>query len=85
MIAMNFGRIATSGVLALFCFLMLTDTAYAYLDPGTGSILLQGLIGAVAAGLAFFKFYWHRLKSVLRPKTQAESLESTPSDSESAS
>ncbi len=82
---MNFGSIAASAVLSLFCFLTLTGPAYAYLDPGTGSILIQGLIGAVAAGLAFFKFYWHRLKSVLRPKTQTESLESTTSDSESAS
>ena len=37
--------------------------AYAYLDPGTGSILIQGLIAAVATGLATAKFWWHRVKS----------------------
>ena len=28
--------------------------AYAYLDPGTGSIILQGIIGAIVGALAFF-------------------------------
>ncbi|NIZ00154.1 hypothetical protein [Thalassospira lucentensis] len=29
--------------------LTLTSPAYAYLDPGTGSIILQAVVGAVAA------------------------------------
>lgn len=37
--------------------------AYAYLDPGTGSIILQLLLGGVAGGLVIFKLYWVRLKS----------------------
>ena len=38
-------------------------TAFAYLDPGTGSIILQGLIAAVAAAGFFMKTYWFKLKS----------------------
>jgi hypothetical protein len=33
----------------------LTDSAYAYLDPGTGTILLQGLIAAAATGMFFMR------------------------------
>ena len=39
-----------------------TVSAYAYLDPGTGSIILQGAIAAVATGLFMMKSYLHRLK-----------------------
>ena len=37
--------------------------AHAYLDPGTGSILLQGLIAAVAGGLVTLKLYWYKIRS----------------------
>lgn len=39
--------------------------AHAYLDPGTGSILLQGLIAAVAGVFITGKLYWARIKSML--------------------
>ena len=45
--------------------LMLTETAWAYLDPGTGSILLQGIIGGIAAGFVFLKMYWVKLVAFL--------------------
>ena len=32
------------------------------IDPGTGSLLVQGLIAGVAAGLYTLKLYWYRLK-----------------------
>ena len=37
--------------------------AYAYLDPGTGSFLLQAVIAVVMGALLTLKLYWHRLKS----------------------
>jgi len=40
-----------------------TQDAYAYLDPGTGSMLLQGLIGGIAGGLFAIRLYWGKLKS----------------------
>ena len=33
----------------------------AYIDAGTGSLLVQALAGGVAATVVFVKFYWHRL------------------------
>ena len=38
-----------------------TSPAYAYLDPGTGSIILQVLLGGVAGLALAGKFYWHKL------------------------
>jgi len=40
-----------------------------YLDPGTGSILLQGLIAAVATVLTWASLSWQRTKSWLRSIT----------------
>jgi hypothetical protein len=39
------------------------SNAAAYLDPGTGSIIFQSIIAAVASGVAVFATAW---KSVLR-------------------
>lgn len=50
---------------ALLCLLMATGPAYAYLDPGTGSILLQGLVAAVAGGLVAARLYWSKVKEFL--------------------
>ena len=49
--------------------------AYAYLDPGTGSIILQLLLGGVAGGIVIVKLYWARLKSffVRKPSIQEQS------------
>ena len=37
-----------------------TSPAYAYLDPGTGSIILQVLLGGVAGLALAGRFYWRR-------------------------
>lgn len=57
-----------SGATAFVALLLVTPPAQAYLDPGTGSILLQGLIAAVAAVLTWAGFYWQKLKSFFRRK-----------------
>ena len=38
--------------------------ALAYLDPGTGSIILQALLGVVCGGLFCVKLFWTRMQSV---------------------
>ena len=37
----------------------------AYLDPGSGSLLLQGLVGGVASAVVIGKVYWRRAKRFL--------------------
>ena len=44
--------------------LSITLPAYAYLDPGTGSVLLQGLLAGIAGSFAIVKLYWRRLKGL---------------------
>ena len=36
--------------------------AYAYLDPASGSIIIQVLIGALAGIGITLKVYWHKIK-----------------------
>ncbi len=35
--------------------------AYAYLDPGTGSMILQVLLGGLAGLALAGRYYWHRI------------------------
>ena len=37
--------------------------SHAYIDPGTGSIALQMLIGGILASLFAIKLYWLRFKA----------------------
>lgn len=59
--------------LILAGLLLPTSSAHAYIDPGTGSMLLQGLIAAVAAGLLTFKLWWRKLKGLLDRRRDAAS------------
>jgi len=43
-------------------FLIVTN-AHAYLDPGTGSFILQAIIGFLAALSAGFLYYWTKVKN----------------------
>tara|TARA_B100000767_G_C19679643_1_gene498982 strand:+ start:298 stop:549 length:252 start_codon:yes stop_codon:yes gene_type:complete len=51
--------------LLFFWLILYTSSAFAYLDPGTGSALLQGLIGGVAVGVSFLSIYWQKVKAFL--------------------
>jgi hypothetical protein len=51
--------------------LAIASPAEAYLDPGTGSMLLSAIIGVAAAvGLAV-KMFWYRLVGLVRGKPRA--------------
>jgi len=50
---------------ALFLVLCFIQPAYAYLDPGTGSIIIQGLIGGLIAVGVVARLYWDRLLKML--------------------
>jgi hypothetical protein len=38
---------------------------FAYIDAGTGSLLVQAIAGGVAATIVFAKVYWRRLRRFL--------------------
>ncbi len=48
------------GVFLLGTFV--SSEAYAYIDPGTGSMIIQMLIGALVGVGITVKIYWNRLK-----------------------
>ena len=49
-------------IIIYFCFL---SNAYAQIDPGSGSILLQALIGGLAAAATTLTVYWSRFKNFI--------------------
>ena len=55
--------------LRLFVLFLLVATApdaWAYVDPGSGMLLWQGLIAAFGVALAFVRRPWAALKNLLR-------------------
>jgi hypothetical protein len=40
-------------------------SAFAYLDPGTGSMLLQVILGGIAAVGVALKLFWHKIRIAL--------------------
>jgi len=42
------------------------SSAHAYLDPATGSILLQGLLAGIAGLTVVLRLYWARIKAFFR-------------------
>jgi len=49
-------------LITVLLLLVFTD-AVAYLDPGTGSMLLQVILGGIAAVGVAVKLYWHKLRA----------------------
>jgi len=49
----------------------LSSPAYAYLDPGTGSMLVSAVLGVAAALALAVKMFWYRLTSFFRGKRPA--------------
>ena len=50
----------------VFFYSILSTNAFAYLDPGTGSIILQAILGAIAAGFSYCVFYWNKVKNFFK-------------------
>lgn len=50
---------------SLFCVLF-ANPAQAYIDPGTGSFLLQIMVGTVLSGVVALKLFWNELKLKMR-------------------
>ena len=40
-------------------------SAFAYLDPGTGSMLLRVILGGIAAVGVALKLFWHKIRIAL--------------------
>jgi hypothetical protein len=57
----------------LFSGLLLPRPVNAYLDPGTGSYIIQIIIGAFLGGGYLVKTYWREIKAKYNQMTKKES------------
>ena len=57
-----------------------TGTAHAYLDPGTASLILQGIVGAIGAGIVTMGFYWRKVTGFLGRKSDGSGLDTPTAD-----
>jgi len=58
------------------------EPAMAYLDPGTGSIIIQGLIASIAGGIVVIRLYWAKLKSYFARAPEEQKSAETADDTE---
>ncbi len=69
-------------LMVFFLSLTAPSVALAYLDPGSGSMLLQLVLGGLAGLAVIAKLYWHRLLALFGMNAQQEESDS---DTNSAS
>ena len=55
-------------LLVTILFLSTEQNVYAYIDPGTGSIILQAIIAAIATGMVFFNNLKQKIKNFFKSK-----------------
>ena len=48
------------------------SNAYAYLDPATGSIIVQYIVAGLAACMAFMKNFWVKFKYFFNKKIKSK-------------
>ena len=60
--------------LAIILLALGAEPAFAYLDPGTGSMLLQVILGGIAAVGVAIKLFWYKIRVAigLRKKSSAD-------------
>lgn len=53
----------------------------AYLDPGTGAMIISAIVGIFATLLLAVKTFWYKIISLFKGKTKQASQESVPEKS----
>ena len=52
----------------LIIMIAVPGSCFAYLDPGTGSMILQAIIGGVVGSIFVIKTYWSKIKRFFSKK-----------------
>lgn len=66
-------------VFILWLLLLSSGTAYAYLDAGTGSIIMQILLGGLAGLAVVLRLFWRQILRLFGiNKTEKEDIRSAP-------
>jgi len=74
----NFPRVLTLVAMFFLCF---PTTAHAYIDPGIGSLILQGLAAAFISSMVFWRSLREKIKNFFlrKPTESASEVESRTS------
>jgi hypothetical protein len=76
-VKMKNNRVIRDGILMFIPIMGLAvQDAHAYLDPGTGSLIIQAIVGVFLAGSMTFKLWYYRVKEFFIGKS------ATPNDDE---
>jgi hypothetical protein len=57
-------------IVVALLLVLLSSPAYAYLDPGTGSMLVQGLVAGLAVASAALATFWTRIRRLFSGRTK---------------
>ena len=58
----------------------LAPPVHAYLDPGTGNMLLQGIIGGAAVAAGVVAHFWRRLRALIPRRRNANATPAAPEE-----
>lgn len=58
----------------------IVSPAHAYLDPGTGSLIVQSLLGGIAGAMAIVALYWRKLVGFFTGRGKAREDAGTAGD-----
>jgi len=62
-----------TNIIATIVFTLTTaSSSHAYLDPGSGSYILQLVLAAFFGALFTMKVFWSRIKSFFNPKKDSD-------------
>ena len=53
-------------LLLVLTFLVIATPAMAYIDPGSGSMILQVILAGILGGLFAIKVFWQRVKAFFK-------------------
>jgi len=67
-------------LLALLMIIVPTGYAHAYLDPGSGSLIVQIIIGGILALLVAVKMYWNRIIGFVTGRNVPDELEASQAE-----
>jgi len=57
-------RLAMAVIAVALLMILVPSAAFAYIDPGTGSFIVQGIIAAVVGIGVAVKIFWHRIRRI---------------------
>lgn len=78
--------VAISTQVLLATYLLLPATAFAYVDPGSGSVIVTTILGFFAAiGYTFRKFFYNMKRRLTNPKPADEQGSTKNNDDRNAS